>query len=118
MERDRIVNKDLGSDHDWLRTAVSNVINENYDYIDKYDECGRWIREFVGAFLDEHEGEIPDTVPIGPTLQLRTRDVAFESVFLNQGIRVAMNVVQEKMARIWFTHCGLVVNAIEHNLRR
>lgn len=117
-----------------LRECVSEIMHEVAGDENKYPEAGKWIRESVGLFFDEHEGGFPNSFVFSPELMLFVADASLAKYHIGQiyepdrnsptGFKytsiksVAKIKDQTTMYPTWVTHSGLILNAIDRNFRR
>ena len=96
-----------------LRECVSEIMHEVAGDQTKYPEAGKWIRESVGLFFDEHEGGFPNSFVFSPELMLFVADASLAKYHIGQIYEPDRNT-----PTTWVTHSGLILNAIDRNFRR
>lgn len=117
-----------------LRECVSAIMSEMDANRDRYPEGGKWIRESVGLFFDEHEGDFPNSFVFSPDLMLFVADASLAKHHIGQiyepdrnsptgfkytNVRSVVNIPdQTSLYPVWVTHSGLILNAIDRNFMR
>lgn len=93
-----------------FRVAVQCSIEENLAHPENYAQEGCWMRHGVAVILGENQGILPSVIPIAPNLTLQTETTELK----RKG--QSPDLCQSTFHEVWFTHSGLILNAIERCL--
>lgn len=120
-----------------LRAIVTTIVRESLEQGNIFQDSGIRIKGVIDMFISCRRDQLPDYLTVGPSFRLNTQTVMLEraesikkavpssiqgwfELKPQQVVNLAEDLLcnQEKLYKIWFSHSGLILNSIEHSLKR
>lgn len=98
----------VGRETDVLREALNGIAINGNDGV-SLEALGRTARALISSFVREHREGLPPEFAVGPELRLNTEDCAL--------VRQRSTIVQIPI-ETWYTHGGLIINALRNIMTR